>query len=168
MYVITCSSSTMSVQQSVHLKCSGVLISSFLEQDVEHPKSRERSREFQDLKCSLGTRLRTHPGPHVLSCSLQGVWTLKGQFDINLGTLETDSSQSALLVRGAKRLHLRAAGRISVISYPLFPVQATPRSRPIRGLLERLRADHVLEKKTAELGSAGIVMNRVNNEGTRF
>lgn len=45
--------------------------------------------------------MKTYPSSCVLSYSLQRVWTLKGQFSLNLETLEIDSSQSALLVRGA-------------------------------------------------------------------
>lgn len=44
----------------------------------------------------------THSGPCVLSCSFQGVRALKGQFSFYLETSEIDSSQSVLLMRGAR------------------------------------------------------------------
>lgn len=80
-------------------------------------------------------------------------------------TLEIDSSQSALLVRGAK---VASKCTVKDLGPKVTSSVSSPRPCPVGGALERLRTDHVMEKKTAGIGSIEIIMNRVLKEGIRF
>lgn len=93
---------------------------------------------------------------------LQGDQTLKGQFGLNLKTLEMDSSPSSLLGKGAKsafKCNMKDFG------HKLPSTSSVKQSKIVisSGLLERLNADHILEKKQ-QLNIVGIIMNRVSQE----